>query len=50
MMEVQKKFAPEFEKLKEKYKDDPQEYNREKTRLMMATASTRSPRWAAVCC
>ncbi|MFM8274279.1 MAG: YidC/Oxa1 family membrane protein insertase, partial [Gemmata sp.] len=35
MMEVQKKLAPEFEKLQEKYKDDFNAYNREKTRLMM---------------
>ena len=35
MMEVQKKLKPELDKLHEKYKDDFQTYNREKTRLMM---------------
>ncbi|HEY1191189.1 MAG TPA: YidC/Oxa1 family insertase periplasmic-domain containing protein, partial [Gemmata sp.] len=35
MMEVQKQLQPEFEKLQEKYKDDFNTYNREKTRLMM---------------
>jgi len=35
MMEIQKKLKPELDKLHEKYKDDFQTYNREKTRLMM---------------
>ncbi|HXD88194.1 MAG TPA: membrane protein insertase YidC [Urbifossiella sp.] len=35
MMEVQKKLKPELDKLHEKYKDDFQTYNREKTRLML---------------
>lgn len=35
MMEVQKRLQPEFDKLYEKYKDDLNAYNREKTRLMM---------------
>jgi YidC/Oxa1 family membrane protein insertase len=35
MMEVQKKLQPEFDKLFEKYKDDLNRYNQEKTRLMM---------------
>src|SRR5207302_6517372 len=35
MMEMQKKMKPELDKLHEKYKDDFQTYNREKTRLMM---------------
>lgn len=35
MMEIQKKLQPELNKLHEKYKDDLQTYNREKTRLMM---------------
>ncbi len=35
MMEVQKRLKPELDKLHEKYKDDYQTYNREKTRLMM---------------
>jgi YidC/Oxa1 family membrane protein insertase len=35
MMEVQKRLKPELDKLHEKYKDDFQTYNREKTRLMM---------------
>ena len=35
MMEVQKRMKPELDKLHEKYKDDFQTYNREKTRLMM---------------
>lgn len=35
MMEVQKALQPEFEKLQEKYKDDFNAYNREKTKLMM---------------
>jgi YidC/Oxa1 family membrane protein insertase len=35
MMEVQKKLKPELDRLHEKYKDDFQTYNREKTRLMM---------------
>lgn len=39
MMEVQKKLQPEFEKLYEKYKDDMQRYNTEKTRLMMANGA-----------
>jgi YidC/Oxa1 family membrane protein insertase len=36
MMEVQKKIAPQIEELKKKYADDPQTFNREKMRLMMA--------------
>ncbi|MDY3559759.1 YidC/Oxa1 family insertase periplasmic-domain containing protein [Gemmata sp. JC673] len=39
MMEVQKRLQPEFEKLQEKYKDDFNSYNREKTRLMMANGA-----------
>lgn len=39
MMEVQKQLQPEFEKLQEKYKDDFNAYNREKTRLMMANGA-----------
>ena len=35
MMEVQKRLKPELDKLHEKYKDDFQTYNREKTKLMM---------------
>jgi YidC/Oxa1 family membrane protein insertase len=35
MMEVQKRLQPEFDKLYEKYKDDLNAYQREKTRLMM---------------
>jgi YidC/Oxa1 family membrane protein insertase len=35
MMEVQKKLKPELDKLHERYKDDFQTYNREKTKLMM---------------
>lgn len=35
MVEVQKRLKPELDKLHEKYKDDFQTYNREKTRLMM---------------
>jgi YidC/Oxa1 family membrane protein insertase len=35
MMEVQKRLQPELDKLYEKYKDDLNTYNREKTRLMM---------------
>ena len=35
MVEVQKKIQPELDKLQERYKDDFQAYNREKTRLMM---------------
>ena len=35
MVEVQKKLKPELDKLHEKYKDDFQTYNREKTRLML---------------
>ncbi|MDB5310017.1 MAG: yidC [Gemmataceae bacterium] len=35
MMEVQKKLKPELDRLHEKYKDDFQAYNREKTKLMM---------------
>ncbi len=35
MMEIQKKLKPELDKLHEKYKDDFQAFNREKTRLMM---------------
>ena len=35
MIEMQKRMKPELDKLHEKYKDDFQTYNREKTRLMM---------------
>lgn len=36
MMEVQKKLSPQIEELKKKFADDPQTFNREKMRLMMA--------------
>ncbi|MBY0461098.1 MAG: YidC/Oxa1 family membrane protein insertase, partial [Gemmataceae bacterium] len=35
MMEVQKRLQPELDKLQERYKDDPNTYNREKMKLMM---------------
>lgn len=35
MVEVQKRLKPELDKLHDKYKDDFQTYNREKTRLML---------------
>lgn len=35
MVELNKKLKPELDKLHEKYKDDLQTYNREKTRLML---------------
>ncbi len=39
MMEVQKKLAPQLEELKKKYVDDPQAFNREKMKLMMANGA-----------
>ncbi|HSQ57961.1 MAG TPA: YidC/Oxa1 family insertase periplasmic-domain containing protein, partial [Gemmata sp.] len=36
MMEVQKRLAPQFEELKQKYANDPHGYNRAKMQLMMA--------------